>query len=53
MIWLWWVRLVKHVEQLNHPYWHTYDNEPGTHWGPLSERVCAFADWITRYYAHD
>lgn len=45
VIWLDW--------HLNHPYWHAYRGFPDSHWGPLSERACVIADWLTNNWAHD
>lgn len=39
--------------RLNHPYWREFPNHPGTHWGPLSEKMCNVMDWLTGGYCHD
>jgi hypothetical protein len=49
-----WTRLVAWLDlYLNHPYWHPWEGSPGSHWGPLSENVCGFCDWLTNNWAHE
>lgn len=52
-LWRSWCRLVKRVENRNHPYRMRYDDYDDSHWGPISERFCSIADWLTLGDAHD
>jgi hypothetical protein len=52
-----WCCLVKRVETRNHPYAMRYRGRgidyEDSHWGPISERLCALTDWLTFGAAHD
>jgi len=49
-----WTRLVRDLElRYNHPVGRPWDDFPHSHWGPVSTKVCALADWVTNYWAHD
>ncbi len=39
--------------RLNHPHWKQWEDSPVSRWGPVSQKVCDLADWLTGGECHD